>query len=32
MEKVKLSSFIDDPHQKFYYTFNFDRLLIFMWN
>ncbi|MGZ3755645.1 MAG: IS1096 element passenger TnpR family protein [Mucilaginibacter sp.] len=25
MSKVKLSSFIDDPHQKFYYTFNFDR-------
>ena len=25
MEKTKLSSFIDDPHQKFYYTFNFDR-------
>lgn len=25
MEKVKLSSQIDDPHQKFYYTFNFDR-------
>lgn len=25
MEKVKLSSFIDDPHQKFYYTYNFDR-------
>jgi hypothetical protein len=25
MAKVKLSSFIDDPHQKFYYTFNFDR-------
>jgi len=25
MEKVKLSSFIDDPHQKFYYIFNFDR-------
>lgn len=25
MEKVKLSGFIDDPHQKFYYTFNFDR-------
>src|SRR5471030_2591289 len=24
MEKVKLLSFIDDPHQKFYYTFNFD--------
>ncbi len=25
MEKVKLSSRIDDPHQKFYYIFNFDR-------
>lgn len=25
MEKARLSSFIDDPHQKFYYTFNFDR-------
>jgi hypothetical protein len=25
MDKVKLSSFIDDPHQKFYYSFNFDR-------
>ena len=25
MDKVKLSSRIDDPHQKFYYTFNFDR-------
>jgi len=25
MNKVKLLSFIDDPHQKFYYTFNFDR-------
>jgi len=25
MENVKLLSFIDDPHQKFYYTFNFDR-------
>lgn len=25
MEKIKLSSFIEDPHQKFYYTFNFDR-------
>lgn len=25
MEKIKLSSFIDDPHQKFYYTFNFDK-------
>jgi hypothetical protein len=25
MERVKLLSFIDDPHQKFYYTFNFDR-------
>ena len=25
MENAKLSSFIDDPHQKFYYTYNFDR-------
>lgn len=25
MDKSKLSSFIDDPHQKFYYTYNFDR-------
>lgn len=25
MDKVKLSGRIDDPHQKFYYTFNFDR-------
>jgi hypothetical protein len=25
MDKVKLLKFIDDPHQKFYYTFNFDR-------
>lgn len=25
MEKSKLSSFIEDPHQKFYYTYNFDR-------
>jgi hypothetical protein len=25
MDRVKLLSFIDDPHQKFYYTFNFDR-------
>jgi hypothetical protein len=25
MDNIKLSSFIDDPHQKFYYTFNFDR-------
>ncbi|OCX54531.1 hypothetical protein BEL04_09860 [Mucilaginibacter sp. PPCGB 2223] len=25
MENSKLSAFIDDPHQKFYYTFNFDR-------
>lgn len=25
MENVKLRSYIDDPHQKFYYTFNFDR-------
>jgi hypothetical protein len=25
MDRVKLLSYIDDPHQKFYYTFNFDR-------
>ncbi|GAB2706154.1 hypothetical protein GCM10027037_35410 [Mucilaginibacter koreensis] len=25
MENTKLSGFIDDPHQKFYYTSNFDR-------
>ncbi len=25
MENTKLSSFIDDPHQKFYYTSNFER-------
>lgn len=25
MEKSKLNKFIDDPHQKFYYTYNFDR-------
>ncbi|TZF81322.1 plasmid pRiA4b ORF-3 family protein [Pedobacter sp. BS3] len=25
MENSKLSAFIDDPHQKFYYTYNFDR-------
>ncbi len=25
MENAKLSSFIDDPHQKFYYTYNFER-------
>jgi hypothetical protein len=25
MENAKLSSFIDDPHQKFYYIYNFDR-------
>jgi hypothetical protein len=25
MDKVKLSNRIDDPHQKFYYIFNFDR-------
>ena len=25
MQKVKLLKYIDDPHQKFYYTFNFDR-------
>ncbi|WP_028295813.1 IS1096 element passenger TnpR family protein [Olivibacter sitiensis] len=25
MENAKLSRYIDDPHQKFYYTYNFDR-------
>lgn len=25
MQNTKLSKFIDDPHQKFYYTYNFDR-------
>ena len=25
MDKSKLSSFIDDPHQRFYYTYNFER-------
>ncbi|PYF72498.1 IS1096 element passenger TnpR family protein [Pedobacter nutrimenti] len=25
METSKLSSFIEDPHQKFYYTYNFER-------
>lgn len=25
MSNSKLSSFIEDPHQKFYYTYNFDR-------
>jgi hypothetical protein len=25
MENSKLAAFIDDPHQKFYYTSNFDR-------
>lgn len=25
MSNSKLSSFIDDPHQKFYYTYNFER-------
>lgn len=25
MENSRLSSFIDDPHQKFYYIYNFDR-------
>ena len=29
MEKVKLSTFIDDPHQKFYYIYNFDRPIEF---
>ncbi|SKB44622.1 pRiA4b ORF-3-like protein [Sphingobacterium nematocida] len=25
MENIRLSKFIDDPHQKFYYIYNFDR-------
>jgi hypothetical protein len=25
VEDIRLSKFIDDPHQKFYYTYNFDR-------
>lgn len=25
MAKSKLSNFVDDPHQKFYYTYNFER-------
>lgn len=25
VEDIKLSKFIDDPHQKFYYVYNFDR-------
>ena len=25
MEDVRMSKFIDDPHQKFYYIYNFDR-------
>ncbi|HTM99530.1 MAG TPA: hypothetical protein VL088_12325, partial [Pedobacter sp.] len=25
MEKSKLSSFVEDPHQKFYYIYNFER-------
>lgn len=25
MEKAKLSSFVEDPHQKFYYIYNFER-------
>jgi len=25
MEGIRLSKFIDDPHQKFYYVYNFDR-------
>ncbi|QQT53823.1 hypothetical protein I6I98_00675 [Sphingobacterium multivorum] len=25
MENIRLSKFIDDPHQKFYYVYNFDR-------
>lgn len=29
MEESRLSKFIDDPHQKFYYVYNFDRPLDF---
>jgi len=29
MEESKLSRFIDDPHQKFYYVYNFERPLDF---
>lgn len=29
MGKIKLSTLIDDPHQKFYYIYNFDRPLEF---
>ena len=29
MTESKLSAFIDDPHQKFYYTYNFERPLDF---
>jgi hypothetical protein len=29
MNNSKLSAFIDDPHQKFYYTYNFERPLDF---
>lgn len=29
MSNAKLSTFIDDPHQKFYYTYNFDKPLDF---
>ncbi|MEO8794739.1 MAG: hypothetical protein ABI390_04680 [Daejeonella sp.] len=29
MDNSKLSSFIDDPHQKFYYTYNFERPMDF---
>lgn len=29
MSNSKLSAFIDDPHQKFYYTYNFERPLDF---
>jgi len=29
MEDIRLSKFIDDPHQKFYYIYNFDRTFEF---
>src|SRR5690606_24833289 len=29
MENTRLSKYIDDPHQKFYYTYNFDHPLDF---
>src|SRR5690606_20522050 len=29
MENTRLNKFIDDPHQKFYYTYNFERPIYF---